>query len=261
MTAYTGPRNGRTYVGTLVVARSKNPKLSADGSAAATYRTQGSCPTTCSFYPVQSACYADTFRGFGHAVKHGAVDPTYADVRTLARTLPHGGIVRWNVSGDYLSADGTPDMAYIDATNHVARTRPDVTHIAYTHAWRILRPDMFAYTVNASADSAEEALEARAAGWPVAAAVPQATLDNLTTAGRQTVPLVQCPQTREGSPMTCQTCKLCARPRNAIVGFPVHGTGARRAESAIGDGWTVGPDGRIVRTHAADMTAEPMRDA
>jgi hypothetical protein len=247
--AYDGPRNGRDTVRTLVVARSTNPKLSRDGRAAATYRTQGSCPDSCAFYPVRSACYADTFRGFGHAVRNGQDGAAAAAIAALAETVPAGGIVRFNVSGDYMTADGRPDRAYIRATNALARRRPDVTYIAYTHAWRKLRPSWFAYTVNASCDSAAETAAAAAAGWPTVAAVPaDGRAIGRTVAGRR---IVQCPATVDGRDTSCAECRLCSRAaRASTVAFPTHGTGARAAAATISAGWTVAPDGRIVRAEA-----------
>lgn len=235
--AYTLESDGRPLpaacVRTLVVAESRNSKLAHGGiRPAAVYRTQGSCPISCPFY--SSGCYARG-RIFGTASRLGAEtgpDSDYRAVRALVDILPPGGVVRFNVSGDYLAADGRPDVAYIDATNSVAIARPDVTILAYSHAWRILEPGMFAYVVAASADTSEDAATAIRAGWAPVMVTPPADSPGsrigATIAGRR---VVECPASSRGR--SCVECRLCARSARAIVGFVAHGSGSAQAIRAI----------------------------
>jgi hypothetical protein len=192
---------------------------------AAVYRTMDSCPTDCAFYG--NGCYG-TGRIFGIPRDYGtatADDPTYQAVRNMAGAVTH---VRFNVVGDYLDADGLPDMAYIEATNHVARSLPAGRVIAYTHAWQRMRPEWFAYPVNASCDTPADIAAARAAGWQTVAGVPTADSIGQTVAGSR---IVACPaQTRDAS---CASCMLCARVRPSTVGFVAHGTASTKARAAV----------------------------
>jgi hypothetical protein len=104
---------------------------------------------------------------------------------------------------------------------------------------------MFAYTVNASCDSAEDIVRARDAGWQTVAVVPAEAIGR--AAGRGIVPCVA--QVRPGA--TCASCRLCARPRAGTVGFAAHGSGRAQALRAIGARAaaprvaTIGPGGTI----------------
>lgn len=213
---------------TLVVLRSGNSKT---GAAAVTYRTQDSCPTTCPL--MGTGCYARG-RIFGIPTRLGAetADGEYAAVRALAETLPQGGMVRANVSGDLLQEDGSLDTGYVEALSDVAAARPDANVFTYTHAWRTLSPDVSpGVTVNASCETAADVEAAAAAGWPTVVADPggEETLIGQTVADRK---VVQCPAQTRG--LTCEECRLCARAeRRSTVAFVVHGGGKRLAAAAI----------------------------
>jgi hypothetical protein len=231
-------------VRTHVVVRSGNDKL---GGLAATYRTMDSCPTDCSFYA--NGCYG-TGRIFGIPRKYGTeANQGYAHVRALAQAVQAGKVtgVRFNVVGDYLQADGSPDRDYIAATNDVARELPRGQVIAYTHAWERLDPDWFAYPVNASCDTPADILRARAAGWQTVAGLPDASAYGQVIGGSR---IVGCLDQTHG--LSCADCMLCARERTATVGFIAHGTAVQRARRATQAMLPViGPDGRIAY--------EPMR--
>ncbi len=206
---------------TLVVLESGNTKT---GTAAVTYRTQDTCPTSCPL--MGQGCYARG-RIFGIPARLGTEDTgEYAAVRALADTLPPGGLFRANVSGDVLDDAGELDRGYVDALSDVATARPDADVFTYSHAWRRLSPDMAPrVTVNASCESASDIETATAAGWPTVVTDPgpddPSTLIGSTIAGRK---VVQCPAQTRG--LTCSQCRLCARPsRKSTVAFAVHGGG------------------------------------
>jgi len=212
-------------VRTLVVESSRNGKTGP--GCAVTYRTAGSCPSTC---PLMAAgCYARG-RIFGIPARLGAEDgSSYAAVRRLA-DAPGVSLVRANVCGDVLREDGTPDRPYLAALSAVAASVPVFT---YTHAWRSLTPeDAPGVTVNASCESITDLVAAAAAGWPtvVSDTGEGDSLIGSTVAGRR---VVQCPaQTRPD--ITCASCRLCARPnRAATVAFVVHGSGRALAARSI----------------------------
>lgn len=208
----------KTHV-TLVSSNAKT------GPLATTYREQSTCPTTCPL--MGNGCYA-TGRIFAIAKKHGKED--LKAVRDLVITLKRGQGLRLNVSGDFLADDGTPDLDYIAAVNHVAAFRPDVKIIAYTHAWRILDPKMFVFGVNASCDTDADIAEARAAGWGT---VTVGAEDGSTIAGTR---VVRCPaEYRDDT--TCASCMLCSKTPDlpTTVTFTPHGAGKKRAAAAVAE--------------------------
>ena len=204
---------------------SKNAKV---GKAACVYRTQASCPATCPL--MGSGCYGENKAHGGQSLfdvpaRNGAAD--YADVLALIDRIPRNGLLRLNVVGDFLAANGEPDAAYIDACNHVASARPDIKIIAYTHAWRSLSPAMFAFPVNASCENAQDAEKALAEGW-------QAVMVNadVTAVGSRRV--TRClAERRDGT--QCVSCGLCAsgKPTRPVVSFAAHGSARKRASAAV----------------------------
>lgn len=88
------------------------------------------------------------------------------------------------------------------------------------------------FTVNLSANNLDhaDALAATGAG-PVVAVLPSdvtGKADIRTPEGRR---VVVCPATYRDD-VSCASCGLCARQRDAIVGFPVHGAAKRKAEAS-----------------------------
>lgn len=206
---------------THVVKQSSNAKL---GNMAATYRTVASCPTTCPL--MNNGCYASG-RIFHIAKKYGVED--YSNVTDLTKTLPRGGALRLNVSGDFLLEDETPDFGYIRAVNEVALLRPDVSLWSYTHAWRTLTPDMFSFVVNASCETPDDVLEATLAGWQTVI-VDDGTLFGTKVGDRN---VVQCPAQTRG--ITCEECRACGADTRTrpVIGFSIHGATRAKARATI----------------------------
>lgn len=208
---------------THVTLKSANKKT---GPMAATYRTVESCPTACFHHPDNGGtCYGATGHGggvFRIASKYG-VDHM-GKVRALAGDLPANGMLRLNVVGDFLNDAGDLDVDYVDAVNDVARARPDVTIIAYTHAWRRLSPDLFDFVVNASCETADDVDKARANGWQAVLVLADDD-DPLIGARVADKRVIVCPEQRSDR-VNCANCGLCAKERPTVVGFIAHG--ARR---------------------------------
>lgn len=208
-------------VQTHVVVKSANAKL---GPMAATYRTQASCPTSCPL--LNNGCYA-TGRIFHIPKKFGRED--VAAVDALADKLPEGAGVRFNVSGDFLDADGQPDWAHIEACNSLVDRRPDLAAWSYTHAWRDMDPTWFTFVVNASCETAEDIADALSCGWqPVV--VDDGDLTNTFIGGRR---VTQCPNQTHG--VTCDECRACGvdtrtRP---VIAFAIHGATRAKARATI----------------------------
>lgn len=143
--------------------------------------------------------------------------------------LPEGTLWRHNQSGDLPGHGEEIDRAELRALVAANKGRQGFT---YTHKrgaanLRLIREANAAgFTVNLSADTLADAdALAETGAGPVCVVLPATVTANTETpAGRR---VVICPATqREG--VTCESCRLCARPnRGAIVGFPAHGSGRK----------------------------------
>jgi len=214
---------------TLMVRRTANSKTGPVDLA--TYRTQDSCPVTC---PLMGAgCYAENNgpRGrptlFATAERGTIVGTDYGPLVEALDSLSQWSIVRFNVAGDYLLEDGSPDMAYIEATNHA---KGDV--LSYTHAWRTLDPAWFTDKArpNASCDTPQGVFDAKAAGWATVIVDPDGSYGQGTSIGASRC--VTCPY--EVNKRQCIDCRLCARGnRPSVVVFPVHGQRRMLAATAL----------------------------
>jgi len=172
---------------------------------------------------MNNGCYA-TYRIFAIPRKYGQSDVS-AVLALVDKPLPNG--VRFNVSGDFLLEDGTPDLEYINACNKVVEAHPGILAISYTHAWRTLSPAMFAFPVNASCDTLGDVATAVALGW-------EATIvnaENGMTVGDKSV--VTCLAETKG--ITCAECGLCGQSSRTrpIVSFTAHGPGKNKATAVV----------------------------
>jgi hypothetical protein len=210
----------------------RNAKLTGgrDVPFFATYRAVGwTCPSTCTL--LGAGCYAQS----GHVAM--AQRDRYSDndgdiYRAAVMALPHGAIVRLHVSGDVMlpvSEHGTMlvDTAYLAAIVDVARARPDITFYGYTHAWRVIDRDAYAWpsnlTLNASCDTPGDVHEATARGWATTTVVAS------DTPWRRDGNTVVCPNQTVG--MSCAECMLCAKPtRKLTVAFKAHGVSKRKVD-------------------------------
>jgi hypothetical protein len=123
--------------------------------------------------------------------------------------------------------DTEPDWPYIDAVLNAHRVRLDLQGWTYTHGWRELDADYMndvpSLCWNASCDTADEAVEALKAGWPTTVVVGKGYEGGFLEDGTR---VVVCPFETHG--ITCSDCMLCFRKkRSCVVGFPVHGKGAK----------------------------------
>lgn len=201
--------------------------------AIATYRIQASCPGDCPL--MGSGCYAENrtpgggASPFGIAARGTIMDDDYSPLIEAIASLGSARMIRFNVSGDYLLEDGTPDLGYIEATNHARRQQV----LSYTHAWRRLDPKMFHPNTrpNASCDSVEGVREAVEAGWAAVIVDP----GEMYPQGKELIDghkAVVCPY--ETSGRQCVDCGLCARTkRPSVVVFGTHGARRKAATSAI----------------------------
>lgn len=214
---------------THVVLASRDSKLTKEPRrrpVAATYRGF----TSCGPCPISRICYA---AGRIEATARRGSDDL-SPLAALAASLPTGGALRLNVSGDLFNPDGSPDREYIDAASALAGSRPDVAIWTYTHGWRVLPFNPVpGVVVNASCETAADIEQAASQGWPtvvVDAGGPD-SLVGRTVAGRK---VVTCPAAIPGSTRDCESCRLCARgARASTVAFPTHGSAGKAKGAAL----------------------------
>jgi hypothetical protein len=150
------------------------------------------------------------------------------------KRLPRGTLWRHNQAGD-LPGDGD-NIDAIQMRELIAANRGKrgftFTHKPLTRANRVLVKEAndSGFTVNLSANDLAhaDALAALDIG-PVVVVLPEhQTRPTRTPEGRA---VAICPATLADD-VTCQTCGLCAlRYRKAIIGFPAHGNGKRKASA------------------------------
>lgn len=212
--------------------------------------TAGTCPTACPFRSdAAGGCYAASGPLALHwrAVTNGERGTDWSTFVQSIAALPDGQLWRHNQAGD-LPGDGqTIDASALAQLVDANRKKRGFTYTHYTptgaNGDAIRAANAGGFVVNLSAnDPAHADTLARAAIGPVVTVLAVAdgrakgeSLDayrermpTRTPEGRR---LVVCPATYLDD-VSCATCQLCARgDRTSIVGFPAHGTGAKRADS------------------------------
>ncbi len=151
-------------------------------------------------------------------------------------SLPEGTLWRHNQAGDLCGEGETVNRAEL---RQLVRANAGRRGFTYTHKTNraqslaaIRQANAEGFTVNLSANSLPHADQlARTGAGPVVVVLPSdATRNTFTPEGRK---VVVCPATiRDG--VTCATCQLCAKgARSVIIGFPAHGTSARKVSARI----------------------------
>lgn len=212
------------------------------GPIPVTMTSANSCPTACPLATdKEGGCYAASGPVAIHwhrLAKHTDDKPqgiSFADMLAQVQRLPHGQLFRHNVAGDL----PTVDREHIDAEalRQIVQAAEGKRGFTYTHhnpntgdnAELIRKANQRGFTVNLSANNLEHAdmLAALNVG-PVVTLLDDAPAGNLTQTPKGR-PVVVCPAV-SAEDMDCTRCQLCAKvDRRSIVGFPVHGTGKRKA--------------------------------
>lgn len=189
--------------------------------------TRATCPVDCA---MRDACYATSGPLALHwgAVSAGTRGTDWATFVSAIAALPDGQLWRHNQAGD-LPGDGhTVDPV---ALGQLVRANIGRRGFTYTHYrdgasldW-IRHANQWGFTVNLSANDLRDAdMLADTGAGPVVVVLPSTqTTNTATPAGRR---VVVCPATQRDD-VSCDTCQLCARKRETIVGFPGHGTRKR----------------------------------
>lgn len=218
---------------------SRNAKTGPIPVSTTTFKT---CPTDC---PLQkNGCYAEggPLGMYWRKVTEGKAGGTWGDFVKAIAKLPKGTLWRHNQAGDLPSADrvhiDADAMAQLVRANKGKRgftyTHHNVTHNA-TNAQIVREANNSGFVVNLSANNLNHADQLADTGCgPVVVVLPQSVQGNQTLATPQGRKVVVCPATYRDD-VSCATCGLCARLRDAIVGFPAHGASKRKA-SGVANG-------------------------
>lgn len=214
-----------------LVRISQNAKL---GPIPAAYVSEETCPDVC---PLKhSGCYGDSGNVAIHwkkvsAGKTGVEWPAFID---RVKALPRHTLWRYAVVGDIPHTDGLIDVTMLDG---LVKANSGKRGWAYSHHNVTLAHNQEAiaganargFTVNLSADSLEEVDLKYALGIaPVVTLLPRDAGKVTRTQGG--IRVVTCPATLNKQ-ITCSNCGICQRAdRRVVIGFPAHGSGAKKAE-------------------------------
>jgi len=199
-----------------------------------------SSKSTCPTCPLKgNGCYAESgpLRLHWNKVSDGGRGVDLEQFCNEVRKLPKHQLWRWAQAGDLPGADDLIDeaaLAQLVAANHGRRgfgfTHYDAEIPANAAALRTANDNGF--TLNLSANSLEDAdrLAGLNAG-PVAVVLPTGATKPLRTPQGRFVAV--CPATVRDD-VTCASCGICAHAtRKAIIGFPAHGSGAKKAQAVF----------------------------
>lgn len=207
---------------------------SKTGAIPVTTSSKSTCPTC----PLKgNGCYAESGPLLLHwnKVSGGARGVPLTELCTSIRKLPRHQLWRWAQAGDLPGEDDRIDTA---ALNELVAANKGRRGFGFTHydpaagdnAAVLAKANTEGFTLNLSANNLEhaDALAATGAG-PVAVVLPIGVAKPTTTPGGRFVAV--CPATVRDD-VTCATCGICAHAtRKAIIGFPAHGTGAKKAQA------------------------------
>jgi hypothetical protein len=205
------------------------------GPIAVTGRDRTSCPLSCTFNPLNPD-------GVGGCYTSGRIDAFYSKNKRdwsdgdaesrLAQA--RSDRLRDRVDGDVLT-DGEIDHGYLVSLTKAAIASGMRWIWGYTHVPTVTADDVpDGYTMNASCETVDDIRAADARGLPSVLATDEIHHGDKVD-GR---PVIQCPATRSDK-IDCSNCggsagPICARPnREAIVLFPLHGSGKRKAAESI----------------------------
>jgi hypothetical protein len=214
------------------------------------------CPTACPFRKVSDGGMGGCYAASGPLALHwgkvtaGERGTDWATFVAAVAAMPAGTLWRHNQAGDLPGDGATIDADALRALTEANAGRRGFTYTHYsvagdaTPGWplrgnakAVRDANRAGFTVNLSANHLMHADQLAILGiGPVVAVLPMdvngAETKTLRTPAGRTV--VVCPATYRDD-VSCATCQLCQRAdRSTIVGFPAHGTGAKRASAVAG---------------------------
>lgn len=236
----------------LITRRSQNP---VTGPILVTTSPRKTCPNACPLRrsangDLANVCYAEhgMLGGFlwskldrlpaGGRFQKGQIRiNSFEELCAAVRALPDGSLWRHNQAGDLPTTDNETIDA--DELNILVAANDNKRGFTYTHfdvvdnkpnRETVKAANDNGFTINLSANSLLHADELYDVGCgPVAVVVEADVTENLTTPkGRK---IVICPA-RLRRDVTCETCRLCARQRDFIIGLPALGRRKDRLKAA-----------------------------
>ena len=190
------------------------------------------CPNACPLK--RNGCYADSGPLRMHWDK--VASKTETDIDAFCgkiASLPAGTLWRHNQAGDLPGINNKIDDKQL---NKIIASNIGKRGFTYTHKpatkhnlTQIKRANYFGFMINLSANNLEHAdylLSLKVA--PVVTILPGNTTNkvNFTPNGAK---VITCPATYNDK-VNCKSCGLCAKNRDYVIGFPVHGTSSKKAE-------------------------------
>jgi len=218
-----------------LVAKSNNSKV---GNIPVSTTSAATCPDVCPFNHANAGgCYANAGPLAMHWAKvtSGERGDTWQVFLGKITNLRDGQLWRHNQAGD-LAGDGKRLDA--KANIELAQANTGKRGWTYTH-YDVLRNKHNAnvveqmngmgFVVNLSGNNLAHADDLYDMGIaPVTTVLPSDQLTNtVTPKGRK---VVVCPAVVKDD-VSCKSCGLCARLRDAIIGFPAHGNGKKKADA------------------------------
>jgi len=192
------------------------------------------CSPICPFF--DNGCYAESgpLRIHWESVTHGLRGMSFPEFCNVISSFDDGQLWRLNQAGDLPHIGGVIDqgaMRLLIESNHVKKgftyTHHDVT--LGDNLTIIEECNINGFTVNLSANDLDHADQLIEYGLPVCVVLPiDQDTNTITPKGKK---VIVCPAAiREN--VSCMTCQLCSiADRSVIIGFPSHGTGAKKANA------------------------------
>ena len=200
--------------------------------------SRDTCPTACPFANNQG-CYAENgpLNLFWQKVTARKLGASWDEFTKQVAKLGKGALWRHNQAGD-LPGDGFAIDSV--ALAKLVKANKGKRGFTYTHydslanegnRDAIAHANANGFTVNLSANNLDHADQLASLGIaPVAVVLPSNVTGNVTLATPNGRKVVVCPATYRDD-TTCASCGLCARKRDAIIGFPAHGVQKRKASA------------------------------
>lgn len=236
----------------ILIPESSNPKT---GNIIQSYSARYTCPNRC---PLKgNGCYADSYHTSRQWDRcNDEEDKRYiangndltldlmSSVALHAKRGEKSILFRHNVAGDIALPNS--DLIDDERLNTIVESCSKVSSnlninlmgYTYTHCSltmqnfnKVKKAQAKGFVVNFSCETTEEVKEVKRMNCNavMTSINPQETVKALKTEGFKAL---QCPaQTNED--MNCKRCKLCARNREAVIIFEVHGNGSKKAKKVI----------------------------
>lgn len=206
------------------------------GPIPVTTSTFETCPESCSLKA--QGCYAEygPLNLHWHKVSKGERGVSWEEFLSKIKALPLDQLWRHNQAGDL---PGIGDTLDIEALAALVRANAGKRGFTYTHKplskvnVKAFRAAIKAgFVINISCETFEQAKKSFELGLPTTVLLSASeTRKTFVTDNGLTISV--CPVYYDET-MNCLTCQLCARPnRRSVIGFPVHGTGVKKAEKQI----------------------------